>query len=154
MSNTQVERINIENATINTLFGVLSKEYGYSYEKWLDEILALQDKWEKQGYVEIYQTQQDRSWGRAKDSAQVPGSSPYYIGLFHARLLSTMENDPLVIVKFHETKSGKIVDMKLMIDHNNFFGTKNQKYNPEQLRTLRIKLDKFVQQADTTLVQE
>ncbi|MCP4990256.1 MAG: hypothetical protein GY928_30720 [Colwellia sp.] len=154
MSSSQVEKRNIEEATVNSLFGVLSEHYGYSYEEWIDEIVALQDKWEKQGYVEIYQTPQDKTWGRAKDSSLAHGASPYYIGLFHARLLSTMEDDPLVIVKFHETETGQIVDMKLMVTHDDIFGAKNQKYNPAELKSLKIQLDKFIQEADTTLLQD
>ena len=65
-----------------------------------------------------------------------------------------MENDPLVIVKFHETETGQIVDMKLMVDHDDIFGAKSQKYNPAELKALKIQLDQFVQEADTNLLQD
>ncbi|PKH03790.1 hypothetical protein CXF72_04230 [Psychromonas sp. MB-3u-54] len=151
MQDIKIERKNVEEVTINTLFGVLSDHYGYDYEEWLDEIIELQTKWENQGYIEIYQTYEDKEWGRVKDSSLAQGASPYYIGLFHARLLNDRANDPLVIIKFHETKTGQLADMKLMVDHDDIFGLKNQKKSPEQLRSIRVQLDKFIQDADLTL---
>lgn len=151
MSNSQIIKKLIDEVSVNSLFGVLSKAYGYDYSEWIDDIIKLQEKWANQGYIEIYQTLEDREWGRVKDSSLAQGASPYYIGLFHARLLSIMGNDPLVIVKFHETESGQIADMKLMLDHDEIFGDKNQKYSPEELRQLRKELNDLIIKADIQL---
>ncbi|MFH4367527.1 hypothetical protein [Vibrio diabolicus] len=151
----ELERREIEAATVNQLFGILSAEYDYDFSEWLDEIVALQQKWEQQGFVEVYHSDKLRGYGRIKESDTEPGTSPYYIGLYHARLLDNGDHDPLVVVKFHETDTGEIVDMKLMLDHDEIFGAfGGQKRKSEEMKAIRKKLDGLVKQADAKLVDK
>ncbi|WP_165744307.1 hypothetical protein [Pseudoalteromonas sp. Z9A6] len=155
MSQQNPEKKEIEDATVNELFAVLSAEFGYDYSDWLDEIVALQELWQTQGYVEVYESKSHRQYGRIKDSSLKEGASPWYIGIYHARLLpNDEENDPLVVVKFHKTETGEIVDMKLMLDHNEIFGDKTDKYDPNTMKRIRMQIDTFVQQADAKLNEE
>ncbi|HIF9187494.1 TPA: hypothetical protein ACX6PH_000424 [Photobacterium damselae] len=150
-----LEKRAIEDATINQLFGVLSEEFGYDYTEWLDEILALQDKWQKQGFVEVYSSDKYKEYGRVKDSSLKHGASPWYIGIYHARLMDNGDNDPLVIVKFHETETGEIVDMKLMLDHPEIFGKDaREKSDPARMKEIRQQIDEFIQKADAKLVEK
>ena len=47
-----------------------------------------------------------------------------------------------------------IVDMKLMLDHNEIFGDKTDKYDPNTMKQIRMQIDAFVQQADAKLNEE
>ncbi|KAA8601331.1 hypothetical protein F0Z19_1058 [Vibrio cyclitrophicus] len=155
MSQQNPEKKEIEDATVNELFAVLSAEFGYDYSEWLDEIVALQELWQTQGYVEVYKSKSHRQYGRIKDSSLKEGASPWYIGIYHARLLpNDEENDPLVVVKFHKTETGELVDMKLMLDHNEIFGDKTDKHDPNTMKRIRMQIDTFVQQADAKLNEE
>ena len=149
-----LERHEIKDATVNELFGVLSREFGYDYKEWLDEIVALQEKWATQGYVEVYQSDEHREYGRVKDSSLAPGTSPWYIGIYHARLTDDGANDPLVVVKFHEDGQGKIVDMKLMLDHDEIFGNVREKYDSARMREIRVAIDRFISQADAKFINK
>jgi hypothetical protein len=87
-------------------FASTSAKFGYDAEDqqyYEDALLDLQDIWEQQGYIEIYDPSShgySAHYPLAKDSNSVAGSSPDYTGLYHARLLKTGEVDPLVIVTF------------------------------------------------------
>ncbi len=144
-----IETKEIVEARLNSSFKAISDYFGYTAEEWVEEITALLQLWQEQGYVEIYQTPSDRKFGFIKDSSQNSrGSiSPYYIGLFHARLVDG-ENDPLVVVKFHETPDGDIVDMRFMINHEKFFGNKATKRDSQSLRAMWLEIDTKIKIGD------
>nr|WP_193201110.1 hypothetical protein [Photobacterium phosphoreum] len=150
MANSTVLRERVVAVTINDLFALISSYFGYEYSEWEDDILDLQEKWEEQGYIEIYQTPEDREYGFIKDSSlnSAGNISPYYIGLFHARV-TPEGNDPLVIIKFHQEEDGTIADMKFMLSHDDFFGDREQKNNHQQLNLIWKEVDGFIQQTDS-----
>ncbi|MBF4322967.1 hypothetical protein EAY22_22475, partial [Vibrio anguillarum] len=136
MSN--IEQKPITRALVNPSFQEISDYFGYDSTKYVPEIAALLQQWTDQGHVEVYQTIQDREYGMIKSSELNSKGvlAPYYIGLYHARLVEG-EHDPLVVVKFYEdeiqyhTESAtEAVDMRFMIDHEDFFGTASVKRDP------------------------
>jgi len=75
------------------------------------------------------------------------------MGLFHARLLKTGENDPLIVIVFEEvTIDGDIntiASLRFMLDHDDMFGPKDDrrtKFNPDAMRAIRRRIDGFIQQ--------
>lgn len=150
MSNSLIKHV-INSVKINPLFAKISLEYfGYDASEYAPEIAALVNQWQTQGYVEVYQTPQDRSYGLVKETHQTSKGIvvSYYIGLFHARLVSR-ENDPLVVLKFHiDDNSDKYVDLKFMLDHDEIFGTKQQKYDNQQLKEIHKSIDDLVKSCD------
>ena len=123
-SKTLLERTYISDVKVNSLFSVISNQFGYDASEWAIEIVALINIWKGNGYIEVYQTKEDREFGLIKGSSinERGVISPYYIGLFHARLIDS-ENDPLIIVKFHPVEGEHpYADMKFMLDHCDIFG--------------------------------
>ncbi len=122
---------------VSAKFASTSVEFGYAaetQEDYDDDLLKLQETWEGQGYIEIYDSavHGDRAvYPLAKDSNKTQGSSPHYTGLYHARLLSDSTPDPLVIVTFHGAtvdpeKYDKAV-IEAMIYHDLMFLPKGKK---------------------------
>lgn len=144
-----IEKKLITQATINDTFQEISDVFGYDATEYADEITDLLQLWNDQGFVEIYQTAKEREFGFIKDSSinNQGAVSPYYIGLFHARLLKG-DNDPLVVVKFHENEDGEYVDMRFMIDHDELFGTVKVKRDTHQLRAMWLEIDAQVKRGD------
>lgn len=142
----------ITQATINSTFKELSDYFGYDATKYASEIATLLQMWNDQGFVEIYQTPKDKRYGFVKDSSENKQGhiSPYYIGLYHARLVDG-DNDPLVIVKFHETECGELVDMRFMIDHEEFFGSINIKRDRLKLRAIWLEIDAKIKVGDESI---
>ncbi|BBV93262.1 MULTISPECIES: hypothetical protein [Enterobacter] len=152
-SQQPLERTYISDVKVNTLFSVISDQFGYDAKDWAKEIVALMNLWKKNGFIEVYQTKEDRKFGLIKDSSINERGiiSPYYIGLFHARLIDG-DNDPLIIIKFHEVEGDHpYADMKFMLDHCDIFGDKSQKFDQAQMRFIWKQIDEFIQQADGTL---
>ena len=127
-------------------FASSSDTFGFDaevQESYVDDLVDLQILMENQGYIEIYDPQIHGYTARyhlAKDSNSVPGSSPDYTGLYHVRLQSNGDVDPLVIVTFH----GMIVDqehyekavIETMITHDVMFGRRGCKY-PSRVKSQR-----------------
>ncbi|MCE0801157.1 hypothetical protein LVQ77_12745 [Buttiauxella sp. S04-F03] len=127
-------------------FASSSETFGFDaevQESYDDDLVDLQILMETQGYIEIYDPNIHGYTARyplAKDSNSVPGSSPEYTGLYHMRLQSNSDVDPLVIVTFQ----GMIIDqmryekavIETMITHDVMFGEKGFK-NPDQIKPLR-----------------
>lgn len=155
MTNSTISKKPVVAVTINDMFSLISRYFGYNYDEWEDDILSLQEKWKEQGYIEIYQTPGDYQHGFIKDSSlnKVGNLCSYYLGLFHARVVDD-GNDPLVIIKFHQEDDGTIADMKFMLDHDEFFGDKAQKKDRQQLQVIWKEVDAFIQQADKTKAEE
>jgi len=152
-SKTLLERTYISDVKVNSLFSVISNQFGYDASEWAIEIVALINIWKGNGYIEVYQTKEDRKFGLIKDSSinERGVISPYYIGLFHARLIDS-ENDPLIIIKFHPVEGEHpYADMKFMLDHCDIFGDKSQKFDRARMQFIWKQIDESVQQADKLL---
>lgn len=145
-------RLKIDSVSVHDLFVLISEGFGYSFEddKHTDEIAALADHWTQQGFVEVYKGNADRKYGRVKDS-NVPGSSPWYIDLFHARLSPSGDNDPLVVLTFNKVADVDQVEvfevtLRFMVDHDRMFGTFADKMNQARMKAIRKRIDAFIQQ--------
>ncbi|EQA6236354.1 hypothetical protein ACX5DZ_005089 [Enterobacter hormaechei] len=145
-----LKREAITSVKINQLFTEISGEYGYDTGKYFDELLVLIEKWESQKYVEIYAVDDDRVFGRAKESDS-DGQKRLiieYIGLYHARLRPNF-NDPLVVIKFSEDTNGKkYVSVRFITDHDKLFGEFAIKGNRTSLDALRKSVDEKVRKGD------
>jgi hypothetical protein len=158
-TNSSVIKKPVAGVYLSDLFFEVSDEIGYDYdtaESYLDHLESLIDLWSKQGFIEVYSERADRKWGRIKDSDSVPGSTPWYMGLYHARLVDNDEHDPLVVVVFEkQDDQGKVVhvaSIRFMLDHADMFGTAKEKFSPERMKQLRRRIDEFVQRAARPLV--
>lgn len=132
------KKIYFSKVEIAKKFASSSDTFGFDVEvqeSYDDDLVDLQILMEKQGYIEIYDPHihgYTACYPLAKDSNSVPGSSPDYTGLYHVRLQSNGDVDPLVIVTFQ----GMMVDQKryekavieTMITHDVMFGEKGSKY--------------------------
>ena len=151
-----VQRQEISEVFLHDLFFEISESIGYTYdivEEYFQDIEALVELWSNQGFIEIYTADADRQYGRAKDTNSTPNSSPWYTGLYHARLLKTGEHDPLVVIVFEEvTTDGEVntvASLSFMLDHDDMFGPKDDrrtKFNPDAMRAIRKRIDGFIQQ--------
>lgn len=135
------KHIYISRVEVSAKFASTSIKFGYDVEiqeDYDDDLLQLQEIWEEQGYIEIYDStvHGDRAvYPLAKDSNKTPGSSPHYTGLYHARLLSNSAPDPLVIVTFQDAtiaprKYVKAV-IEAMIYHDLMFLPKDKKVSDD-----------------------
>ncbi|HEK2899164.1 TPA: hypothetical protein ACKRMM_006091 [Pseudomonas aeruginosa] len=142
-------------AEIHELFIDISDNFGYTAENYTDELTDLIQLWIEQGYVEIYTKDEDRRYGRVKDSSLGQGAIPLYLGLFHARLIDG-DNDPLVVLVFEERINHKnkeisrIASLRFMLDHDDIFGSheSGEKYNSHLMKALRKRVDDFIQQGN------
>lgn len=149
----KTKRFYIEYVEVANNYASSSEAFGFGedvQDSYDADIVDLQKIWEAQGYVEIYDKEFHGNrafYPLAKDSNCVPGSSPHYTGLYHARLLSSGENDPLVIVTFQ----GVIIDqeryekavIEALITHDVMFlekGRKSQEDMKIQGRWVRKKI--------------
>ena len=145
----------ISGVYLHELFLEISDALGYSLqavESYRDDIAALIELWTQQGFVEIYTQNADRKYGRVKDSNSVPNSSPWYIDLYHARLLATGENDPLIAVVFEsideDGQSHPVASIRFMLDHDDMFGAMNHKLKPAMMTAIRRRIDDFIQKGN------
>lgn len=142
----------ISSAKVNELFNEISLKYGYDPSEYTHELATLIDIWETQGFVEIYQTIEDREYGRIKASEN-DGDGHFiyqYCDLYHARV-SSNGHDPLVIVTFHpedDSSDDEYVSLRFLSDHEQLFGTTHQKQRRDQLKVIRDKADDFIQQSN------
>lgn len=132
--------------SLNEFFYELSKELGFSdkdLSNYEDNVFELLEKWEEQGFVEIYVLDSERDIGRLKDSNSILGSSPWYIDLYHARI--SKHNDPLIVLRRDDAQSFSI---RFLTDHDTMFGTKEQKHYPEVMRAIRKRIDALIQKGN------
>ncbi|OOF45783.1 hypothetical protein BKK51_05110 [Rodentibacter trehalosifermentans] len=147
-----LERKHIKFVEIHGLFTEISLALGFTqediddYSSNLAQLVAL---WEKQEFIEIYVDNKDRLFGRAKDSSLAIGASPYYIGLYHARL-SYQDNDPLIVLTFdyEDNPETTTVSIRFMIDHDTLFGTKEEKFIQQRMKDIRKRIDNFIQKGN------
>ena len=148
----------ISGVSIHDLFFEISAAIGYTYEiaeTYLDDIEALVALWTKQGFIEVYAENADRQYGRVKDSNSAPNSSPWYIGLYHARLLPSGDNDPLVVIVFDklDEENGEVsvvATLRFMLNHDHMFGVEGsrEKFNIDAMRVIRKRIDGYIQQGN------
>lgn len=135
---------------INQFFTDYSGEYGYETEKYIDDLSDLIDKWIDAGCVEVYQFDDDKLFGRAKESDS-DGQGRLvveYIGIYHTRLRPNF-NDPLVVIKFSEDTEGKkYVSVRFISDHDQLFGDLDIKHNAVALKSLRQSVDAKIRHGD------
>lgn len=132
--------------SLNEFFADLSRELGFTdsdLEKYEDNVFALLEMWENQGYVEIYVQDEERDIGRLKSSNSVSGSSPWYIDLYHARI--SKHYDPLLVLRRDDETSFSI---RFLTDHDTLFGNTSQKYSPDIMRRIRQKIDALIQRGN------
>lgn len=128
-------KITISRVEIASKFESTSDKFGFDKEvvdSYEDDILDLQELWEKQGYIDVYDPVEHKfvAYGMIKASISDPDASPAYDDLFHGRVLRN-ENDPLVIITF----KGEILPQEeyekavilAMIDHDCMFMPKGRK---------------------------
>lgn len=142
-----IKRIPISAVTLHHLFFQHSAELGYTpeiIETYKTDIYSLITQWEQQGFVEVYSNPSERKFGRIKDSNQVLGSSPYYINIYHSRVVD-YDNDPLVVLKFH----GDILSIRFMTDHHDMFGPKHEK--GQKAKKYKERIFHFIKLGDETL---
>lgn len=152
-ANSSVVRHDVAAVFLSNLFFEISAYLGYTLDiagTYLEDIEALIALWTEQGFIEVYTDNADRQYGRAKDSNSVPNSSPWYIGVYHARLLRTGENDPLVVIVFEKRdENGEeitVASLRFMLDHDDMFGAQGRtKFNLKAMKDIRMRIDSFIQ---------
>lgn len=142
----------IDKVEINPLFDDTCDYFGFSvdvvddYEKELSFILFI---WNSKKQVEIYTLAPEGFPGRIKDSNSTLGSSPYYIGLYHGRIMPPPDYDPLIVVTFREyDEEGKTktsVVLHTMIIHDEMFGVKTRKHDQNHMRWIRQRLTDMIE---------
>lgn len=154
-----LKRQYISDAILHDLFYVISQEIGFTEDEidsYEDDFLDLIEIWQEQGFIEVYVHDYDRRFGRIKDMASVRGSVPYYLDMFHARVLSN-DNDPLLVITFKDTdattedgKPIKIAVIRFMAIHDDLFGEENPKvkFNPQKMRAIRKRIDDLRKRGD------
>ncbi|WP_052119482.1 hypothetical protein [Gallibacterium genomosp. 1] len=132
----------INDVIISHDFYQLSEKIGYTADIILDyqqEIGQLIQTWKLAKCVEIYQDNSDYAYGRIKDTNSTDGSSPYYIGVFHSRVLPD-DNDPLLVLTF----SGDVLMIRMFADHDELFGTFQEKHNKSKLKSIKQRISSFL----------
>jgi len=141
---------------INQFFTEFSGEYGYDTAKYIDDLSDLIDKWIEAGCVEVYKRDDDKLFGRAKESDS-DGQGRLvveYIGIYHTRLRPNF-NDPLVVIKFNEDAAGKkYVSVRFITDHNQLFGDFDIKHDAVGVRSLRRSVDAKIRHGDEKDVED
>lgn len=153
-TDSRVKQQPISGVYLHDLFLEISDEIGYSYEiaeSYMDHLTDLIDLWSQQGFIEIYSETADRRWGRIKDSNSAPGSTPWYTGLYHARLVNNSENDPLIVVVFEEPDEGgkahHVASIRFMLDHSDMFGEGGEKFSAHKMKQIRRRIGDFIMRA-------
>jgi hypothetical protein len=134
---------------VSELFADISLTYDYDPEDYTHELASLIALWQEQGYIEIYQTDRDQDFGRAKSSQENGRQQTIYqyIGIYHARISKTGDNDPLVVVEFskdEEDSEKEYADLLFLSDHDKLFGKRDDKNRPNKLRVIRNKADNYI----------
>ncbi|MDH2997868.1 hypothetical protein A1D22_00775 [Pasteurellaceae bacterium LFhippo2] len=128
---------------LHILFYQISKDFGFSEEdiqSHEESIFTLLELWEQQGYVEVYESVEERELGRIKDSSKAIGAVPWYLDLYHARL--SKNNDPLLVLRRDSDISFTI---RFLANHNQIFGEKADKYSKLAMDRIRKRIDDFIQ---------
>lgn len=125
----------------SNLFNVNSQFFGYTPAKvapFSDELFKLLDMWETQGFVEIYDNDADRKWGRLKSSAYDGQGHPIpaYAYLYHGRVQDDstattaeerkLKQDPLIVVSFQpeptDPLAHPVLVAEFVLKHDQYIG--------------------------------
>jgi len=137
----------ISDVLLSPVFAALSKTFGYDANDYINEVDDLMQLWQGQLAVEIYRDNANRRYGRIKPSGEgyEPGSVPYLLDLYHARLLKNGANDPLVVIDFQPVEGkADTVTLRFLVDHDQMFGTLTDKAFPDRLKALKKKVSDAV----------
>ena len=145
-----ITRRNITSVEINPDFDEISHFFGFNEEtvdSYEEDLLNLQELWLNQGFVLICQHGDHSCYGMVKDSNSTDGSSPYYIGIHHSRVVSD-HYDPLLIVTFrdeiHQDVKHTAIVLHTLITHDEMFGTRKHKYDVNRMRQIRRRLSQRI----------
>lgn len=144
-----LKRIPISGVKFSNRYKSTSNKLGYDSEEYIDDVLDLYLIWNNQKYIDIYESHLERAYGRAKDSNSKPGSTPFYIDLYHARAVRG-ENDPLVLLEFKSVEGNDlpILIIKFLVHHDDIFGTKADKENRQVMFGIRKTIDAYRRESD------
>lgn len=157
-----IQTIFIAGVEIHYLYPTISQLIGYTPDQihsYRSDIIDLLQLWTNQGFIEVYEDDADRGYGRAKDTASVPGSVPWYYGMYHARVLKN-SNDPLIVVVFEEQledgETVTIASIRFLATHDDLFGVKGGKVksNKAQMDSLRRQIDEYIQMGNRYNAQQ
>ena len=140
-----LKRIDIAGVKISNRYKDISNKLGYDVDEYFEDLLDLITIWNKQKYIEVYENKLERTYGRVKDSNSKPGSTPWYIDLYHARVVMN-DNDPLVVLEFEEPKKNgdlPILVVKFLIHHDEMFGSCAEKHNRQLMQAIRRRIDAY-----------
>ena len=143
-----IETRKISEALLSPLFAALSAEFGYNAIDYAEEIDDLMQLWQGQLAVEIYRDRASRCYGRIKPSGEgvESGTVPYLLDLYHARLLKSGANDPLVVIDFQPVAGAEdTVTLRFLVNHDQMFGSLTDKGYPARLKALKRKISDAVQ---------
>ncbi|EHU1307689.1 TPA: hypothetical protein ACGHB6_002637 [Acinetobacter baumannii] len=155
----QLERKYISHAELHDLFFVISQHIGFTIEDiedYEEDIFNLIELWREQGYIDIYIEDSDRRYGRIKNMASVRNSVPYYLNMYHARVVKG-EYDPLLVITFEDTDQVhpdghemKVASIRFMAIHDDLFGEQDPrvKFNDAAMKQIRKKIDAYRQEGD------
>ena len=144
-----IETKKISDVLLSPVFAALSSTFGYDANDYINEIDELMQLWQGQLAVEVYRDNADRQYGRIKPSGEgrEPGSVPYLLDLYHARLLKNGAHDPLVVIDFQPVAGDDdTVTLRFLVDHDQMFGALTDKAFPERLKALQKKVSDAVHQ--------
>lgn len=125
----------------------ISKDLGVSDAE-IEKAFELAVFWENQGYLEIYEDDADRQYGRVKRS-WIKGDSNVvsaYKGLYHARV--SEQSDPLLIIALPWDSGivprSKMVDMYFVINHDDIFGEQSRFGQPKgDLKNIYLRISEL-----------
>ena len=111
-------------------------------------LVRLQEKWEHDNCIVVYDHDDDKSWGRVKasDSKEDAGIN-WYFGFFHGRI-QAWKNDPLIVISFRDEiipspegydKGFELAVIHAISDHPILFGENWEKKLPDHMRAKRQK---------------
>ena len=144
-----MKRIDFSDVKISNRYKTISKKFGYEPDEYIEDLLDFVSILKEQKYIEIYENKIEKAYGRAKDSNSKPGSTPWYIDLYHDRVVKN-ENDPLVVLEFEEQEDGQlpVLVVKFLVHHDDIFGTRAQKNNRQVMSGVRRAIDAYRRQGN------
>lgn len=142
------KKIEISKIEISDNFDKTSDYFGYdddTRDSYDEDVLKWRTHWESKGYIEV--SMNCSSYPLLKDSNSTEGSSPSYIGLYHAQVDPDYYN-PLIVITFRNyiiknEKYEKAV-IETLISHADMFGDRTQKKDNTILKALKNRNRKVI----------
>jgi hypothetical protein len=143
----KIEKFQISKITYKESFYDISRDLGVSDSE-IEKAFELAVFWETQGYLEVYEKDADRQYGRVKKS-WIKGDSNVvsaYKGLYHASV--SEHTDPLLIIALPwdlgTVPRSKMIEMYFMINHDDIFGERTQFALPKgHLRNIYLRISEL-----------